>query len=58
MCIENNKQTMHILEDYGWGDKVSSWWCGKSTMYRHCNDVSGSCEELNGMSGAGNIMNS
>ena len=27
------------LSDYGWNDRMSSWWCGKSVHYQFCNDV-------------------
>lgn len=58
LCVQNyNGQTLYLMADYGLNDKVSSWWCGKSVKYKHCNNTSGSCDELNGMSGAGNIMN-
>lgn len=37
------------LHDYGWGDVVSSWACGKNVKYDLCNDVGGSCQNGHGV---------
>lgn len=40
--------------DYGFNDKMSSWWCGKDIAYDFCNDNPGDdCRNGHGSSGAG-----
>jgi len=44
LCLKDGKTTTYLMSDYGMHDKMSSWWCGKSISYDHCNNTSGSCE--------------
>ena len=47
------------MEDYGWDNKPSSFWCGKNVSYQMC-DVwawAGSCDYVSTGTGAGNIKN-
>jgi len=47
-------ESVFQMDAFGFHDKMSSWWCGKSVSYDLCSNTSGSCTGNNGMTGAGN----
>lgn len=43
------------MRDYGFNNKMASWWCGKNVEYNLCDDYANdNCMDGNGLSGAGN----
>ena len=54
----NGGETQYNLDDYGFGDKDASWYCGKTVAYDMCrNYVGDDCRYDHGMSGAGAARN-
>ena len=57
LCHDGEK-TYHDLDDYGFDDRMDSYYCGKNVWFNFCGGTgSDECEHNNFSSGAGHYMN-
>ena len=59
ICHEGTRKEINVRKELGWGDKVSSYICGKNVWYDFCNDGPGkNCSGADRVnSGAGYVRN-
>ena len=58
ICHEGSRKEINVRSELGWGDRVSSYICGKNVWFDFCKDGLGSCHNGDNVnSGAGHTRN-